>query len=460
MAVHSKVPDVGADRGGAIVARLERLPLTSWQIRTRIVVGAATFFDAFDALSIAYVLPAIAPVWHLSSLDIGLLISAGYFGQLIGALGGGYLAERFGRKPIILGSVFWLGVFSLACAFSANYTTLLVLRTIQGLGLGAEVPIAATYISELARSETRGRFVLLFELIFPVGIIMAGFVATWLVPQFGWPSLFVAGAFPVLLAFVMSPYIPESPRWLVTRGRFKEAERTTTRIERSVEKAFGAPLPPVPPLGSALGALAPSLADLFGPLYRQRTLVVWVAWFATYFVGYGLITWLPSVYQRVFKLPLDISFRYTLITSVVGFIGSLACALLIDRIGRRRWFTSSFVLAAVCLFSLWYIGASSPELVLVLSSAAQLGIASLSLSLYLYTSELYPTRTRAIGIGAGTAWLRVASIIGPFVVGGMINESGIDGVFFLFGLVSAIAAVVIALFATETRKRLLEEISP
>ncbi len=193
--------DIGLDRGGAIVARLERLPLTSWQIRTRIVIGAATFFDAFDALSIAFILPVVAPIWKLSAFEIGFLISSGYIGQLIGALGGGYLAERYGRKPVILGSVFWLGVFSLACAFSTSYSMLVVLRLIQGLGLGAEVPVAATYISELARSETRGRFVLLFELIFPVGIVSAGFIASWLVPHFGWPALFVFGAIPALLCF-------------------------------------------------------------------------------------------------------------------------------------------------------------------------------------------------------------------------------------------------------------------
>jgi putative MFS transporter len=156
---------------GNILARIERLPLSSWQIKTRIIVGTATFFDAFDALSITYVLPAVVPAWKLSPGAIGWLISSGFLGQLIGALIGGWLAERIGRRPVIVAAVLWFGLFSLACGWAWDYDSLLVLRLLQGLGLGAEVPVAATYISELARAKGRGQFVLLFELVFPIGLV-------------------------------------------------------------------------------------------------------------------------------------------------------------------------------------------------------------------------------------------------------------------------------------------------
>ena len=175
MSVSQMVPPQGIAAGAAtaedILARIERLPLSSWQIRTRIIVGTATFFDAFDALAITYVLPAVVPMWKLSPAAIGWLISAGFLGQLIGALVGGWLAERIGRRPVIVAAVLWFGLFSLACGWAWNYESLLVLRMLQGLGLGAEVPVAATYISELARAKGRGRFVLLFELVFPLSLI-------------------------------------------------------------------------------------------------------------------------------------------------------------------------------------------------------------------------------------------------------------------------------------------------
>src|SRR5215472_4779062 len=198
-----------------ILPRIERLPLSSWQIRTRIIVGTATFFDAFDALSITYVLPAVVPVWKLTPTAIGWLISAGFLGQLVGALIGGALAERIGRRPVIVAAVLWFGLFSFACGWAWNYESLLVLRLLQGLGLGAEVPVAATYISELAKAKGRGQFVLLFELVFPIGLVAVAVVGRWIVPV-GWQYLFFVGGLPALFAMFMMRHLPESPRWLAS----------------------------------------------------------------------------------------------------------------------------------------------------------------------------------------------------------------------------------------------------
>lgn len=450
-----------SERSSLIVARLERLPLSRWQATTRLIVGAATFFDAFDALAIAYAVPAVAPAWHLSPLLIGILISAGFAGQLIGALCGGLLAERFGRKPVIVASVAWFGVLSLACAFATGFWPLAVLRFLQGLGLGAEVPVAATYVSELAKTANRGRFVLLFELVFPIGLVASGFAGAWIVPHLGWQYLFVLGGAPALIALALSRTIPESPRWLASRGRLDDAERTTTLIEEKVRRALRvASLPPAGPAAAPVIEKRPSLQDLFGPVYRRRTYVVWVCWFATYFVNFGLVTWLPSVYQNVFHLPLDQSLRYALATSAFGFAGCCLCAVMIDRIGRRPWFAGSFLLAAAGLLALAAIGPSTAARVLVFATIAYLGVSSLSLGLYLYTAELYPTRIRAIGVGAGTAWLRIASIISPFIVGNLIGNGGLGTIFLIFGLVSLAAATVTYAFALETAGKSLEELSP
>jgi MFS transporter, putative metabolite:H+ symporter len=443
-----------------VLARIERLPLSSWQIGTRIIVGAATFFDAFDALAIAYVLPVIVPLWKLAPAQIGTLISFGFFGQLIGALVGGSLAERFGRRPVIVVAVLWFGVFSLACGFAWSYQSLLVLRFLQGLGLGAEVPVAATYISELAKAGGRGRFVLLFELVFPLGLLAAAVLGRWIVPTFGWQYLFFVGGIPALFALVMMRNLPESPRWLASRGRTAEAADAIAFIEKQVERATGKPLPAIAPVSRPVATKRGSWSDLFGGVYLRRTLVIWVCWFAAYFANYGLATWLPTVYQSVFKLPLDQALTYGLAAPMAGLTTSLACALLIDTIGRRIWFAAAFAGAAVGFLVLWWVGPTTAERVLVLTTLSYMCISTLSLALYLYTAELYPTRVRALGTGTATAWLRLASILGPQVVGFVIAGGGLGNVFLVFGLVVLFASVTVALFATETKARVLEEISP
>ena len=441
-----------------IVARLERLPTSWWQVKARIIVGVATFFDAFDALAIASVLPVIVPLWKLTPPEIGVMISAGFLGQLLGALLFGWIAERYGRMNAMVGSIALFGVMSLACALAWDYRSLLVLRTIQGIGLGGEVPIAAVFISELAKAQGRGRFVLLYELVFPVGLVAASLLGLWVVPHLGWQYMFVIGALPALLALVLRSLLPESPRWLAVRGRNAEAEAGMSLIETETQKATGQPLPPVKPVVSTSDKGA-SWSDLFGPFYLRRTLVVWVIWFAAYFVNYGLTIWLPTLYRTVFKLPLDVSLRYGLITQAVGLLGTLICALAIDHVGRRLWFAVSFAAATLALAALALLPAPTAEQVLTFMTIAYFFISSINIGVYLYTPELYPTRVRALGVGAATAWLRLASMIGPTVVG-MMLAGGLPSVFVTFAIVAAIAAVITGVFAVETKGRVLEEASP
>ena len=441
-----------------IVARIERLPTSWWQVKARIIVGAATFFDAFDALAIASVLPVVAPLWKLTQPQIGFLISAGFLGQLVGALLFGWLAEHHGRMTAMIWSIALFSMMSLVCAFAFDYWSLLVLRAIQGIGLGGEVPVAAVFISELAKAKGRGRFVLLYELVFPIGLVAASLVGLWVVPRLGWQYMFAIGALPGLIALLLRRLLPESPRWLAVRGRHSEAEAAMAYIESETLKATGEPLPPVKPVVSTLEKPA-SLADLFGPLYMRRTLVVWVMWFCAYCVNYGLAIWLPTVYRTVFKLPLEQSLKYGLITQVVGLLGTLICALVIDHVGRRLWFAWSFAAAAVALAALAVYQAPTAEQVLTCMTIAYFFISSVNIGVYLYTPELYPTRVRALAVGTATAWLRFASIIGPTVVGTMI-ASGLPAVFLTFAAVAGIAAAITGLFAVETKGHVLEEASP
>jgi len=457
MSAHEAVA-AGSGSIDDVVARIERLPVSWWHVKTRIIIGVATFFDAFDALAIAFVLPVLVPLWKLNGPQIGFLIAAGYVGQLAGALFFGWLAEHYGRIPAIVCSILIFAVMSLACAVTWDYNSLIGARIVQGFGLGGEVPVAATYISEIIRAKGRGRFVLLYELVFPVGLVSTGLVGSWVVPRFGWQWMFVIGALPAFVAIVLQRLLPESPRWLATHGRSTEVQAAIARIEHETEKSTGQPLPAPQPLVLREPQRA-SWSDLFGPLYLRRTMVVWVIWFAAYFFNYGLVVWLPTIYSTVFKLPLQQSLHYGLITQSVGFVGALTCALTIDHVGRRPWFAFAFAVNAIALGSLFILGPDSPQRVLVLVSSGYFFVSVLSIGVYVYTPELYPTRSRAIAVGTATAWLRFASILGPSIVGAIVGY-GLGNVFLLFAAVAVVGAIVTGLFAVETKGRLLEDISP
>jgi putative MFS transporter len=454
----SDTSTVGAGSVDDVVARIERMPISWWHVRTRLIIGVATFFDAFDALAIAFVLPVLVPAWKLNGPQIGFLISAGYIGQLVGALFFGWVAERYGRVTAMIWSILIFAVMSVICALAWDYNSLVAARVIQGFGLGGEVPVAATYISELARAKARGRFVLLYELIFPVGLVATGLVGSWVVPRFGWQWMFVIGAIPAFLAFFLQRLVPESPRWLATHGRRAEAQASLAWIERETERSTGRPLP-TPQIVVRSGQRAASWSDLFGPTYLRRTLVVWVIWFAAYFFNYGLVVWLPTIYSTVFHLPLQLSLQYGLFTQAVGFVGALTCALTIDYVGRRPWFAFAFLVNAIALGALFVVGPDSPQRVLAFVSSGYFFVSVLSIGVYVYTPELYPTRARAVAVGTSTAWLRFASILGPAIVGAIVG-SGLGRVFLLFAVVALIGALITGLFAVETKGRVLEDVSP
>jgi len=443
-----------------IAARIERLPLSPWHLKLRVIMGAALFFDAFDALAIAYVLPVLIGMWKLAPAQIGLLISSGFAGQLVGALFFGWLAERIGRVGGAIWTIGIFSVFSVVCAFSWNYESMLFFRFIQGLGLGGEVPIAAAYIGEIAKADRRGRFFLLYQVVFAVGLAGVAVVATWVVPNLGWQWMFYIGALPALVALVLRRLLPESPRWLASRGRMEEADRAMTSIEEEVSKHGAMPLPPLPGNIPPVIRRGAGWGELFSSLYKRRTLAVWVMWFCAYLVTYGLAGWLPTVYRTVFKLPVQQALQYTMITPVVGVVAALGCAYFIDRTGRKPWFSAAFLLGSLPLLALSQGAATNPVNVMVLSTLSWFFITTISLGLYLYSSEIYPTRVRALGTGTGTAWVRLASIIGPFVVGLILPRGGLDGVFLLFAIASIAGGVTTMLFAIETRGKILEELSP
>lgn len=443
-----------------ISARLERLPMSRWHVKARVIVGAVTFFDGFDQLMIAYSLPELAPKWGLSSAAIAWVIAIGGIGMLVGALGGGWLADRVGRLNVIMGSLALYALMSLGMAFTDSLLLFLVFRFVQGIGLGAEVPVAASYIGEITKAHRRGRFVLMYEVIFPIGLVASAVVSAWVVPNFGYKVLFALGALPVLLLPLLRN-LPESPRWLASRGRLDEAEAAMAAIEEEITTRYGKSLPAAVPLPAVeVEVKRARFAELFQGVYLPRTLMLAAIWLTAYFVNYGIASWLPTLYHKTFDLSVDTALRYSIVTSVAGLIGCVVVALLIDGVGRRVCISVSMVLCSTMLFMLAAVGTGSATQVLFWSAGSALFVFAVNMALYVYTAELYPTRMRALGCAFGGAAGRLGIIVGPLVVGFVLGTgSSLTVLFVMFGLVALLGATVVALFAVETKERTLEEIS-
>jgi len=424
-------------------------------VQARLIVGAATLFDGVDTLVIAYALPVLTAAWHLSSQKAGILISAGYVGQLIGGVCFGWLADRIGRVSTIRYTIAIYAALSLICALSWSYSSLLVFRVLQGLGLGGEVPVAATYINEFAKARTRGRFFLLYEQAYSAGRLVAAVLGVWVVSHFGWRYLFLIGGLPAAFVIFLRRRLPESPRWLAEQGRMEEAAQAIRAIEVKAHQ----PSSPIPAMSPPLPHAKLDWKELFRGVYRARTVTAWVLWFAAFLLLNGLANWVPTLYTTVYRLPLATALRYGLISSVAGFAGCVAVAFLIEWTGRRPWYILAFFMAGAACVSLWLASAPTARVVLVLTSVTLFFVNSIAMVVFLHTPEIYPTRMRAFATSMASVWLRVASIIAPLFVGYTIARSSLSVVFLVFGLTAWLAAFV-ARFSVETKGRTLEEIAP
>jgi len=442
-----------------VVARLERLPYCSWHLKMRLIICTAWFFDAFDSIAIAYVLPPLIGMWHLTPPQIGSLIGVGFLGQLVGAIAFGWIAEHWGRRNSMLVTLLIFSLGALACAGAQSYMMLLSLRFIQGIGLGGEIPLMAAYVNEFAHAKDRGRFSVSIQVLFSFGLVIVALVGVYVVPHWGWQWMFVIGAIPALLAIPMRAVLPESPRWLASRGRYVEADEALSRIE-DIAARDGKPVPALPADLPHVVEARPRIIELFRGIYLRRTITVWLMWIGAYFVSYGITAWMPSLFRTVYQLPVQQSLTYGFINSGIGFAGALSALYLIEAIGRRRMFMLSLGGCAAALLSFAFLPQLSAAGTLTVATIGFFFLSSTLLSLATYTAEIYPTHLRALGGGVASAWQRGASVVGTTVVGWVLPYYGINAVFVMFGLFALMGALVTAFFAIETRGQVLERVSP
>ncbi|HUR20591.1 MAG TPA: MFS transporter, partial [Vicinamibacterales bacterium] len=278
----------------SLLARLDRLPLSRPHYRLLFIGGLGYTFDGMDASIVSFLLPSIQPLWHLTNAQLGAVSSAGIFGYLFGAVTAGIVADRFGRRIVMMGALGWYALFTVVAAFAPNFLFFVAARTLCGFGTGAESAIIAPFLSEFVPSRQRGWFIGTLAGFFSFGFVGAALLARFVVAgsPHGWRTAQLLTALPVVMLLWWRRVLPESPRYLLSRGRVTEADAVVSALERSIVATTQQPLPQATG-DDAAGVVqtrhtpGDALRFLWGPTMARRTAVVWLLWFVQTFSFYG-----------------------------------------------------------------------------------------------------------------------------------------------------------------------------
>lgn len=429
--------------------RLDRLPFTRRHRRLLIGSGTGWALDAMDVGLISFIVTALAAQWNLDAYQVSWITSIGFVGMMIGAAVGGLLADRIGRRQVFALTLLIYGLATGASALAGGVAALMVLRFLVGLGLGAELPVASTLVSEFAPARIRGRVVVLLEAFWAVGWILAALIGTFVIPaggDDGWRWAFVIGAVPAFYTVFVRLGLPESVRFLERRGRTAEAERVVREFEAD------AGVEPVPSTLLPVEAPQPWTA-LWSARLAPRTLSLWLVWFGVNFAYYGAFLWIPGLLVRA-GYPMVRSFQYTLIITLAQIPGYLLSAFLIERWGRRPTLITFLIGSAVSAVAFGL--STTPTQIIVSGMALSLFNLGAWGALYAVTPEIYPTTLRGTGAGSAAAFGRIASVIAPLSVPPLLGIGGQPLVFVVFAAAFALATVA-CLGLPEWRGKQLEE---
>ena len=399
--------------------------------------GACLIMDGFDVQAMGYVAPALIADWGITKTALGPVFGAGLFGMLIGSLIFGTLADKIGRRPVLIGSTLFFGLCMIVTAHAATIPELLVLRFITGLGLGSIIPNAIAIAGEYSPSRIRVRTMMIISAGFIVGAAIGGFVSAAIIPAFGWQSVFyVGGVIPLALAVVMYFVLPESLQFLVMRGdRDATVSAVLTRIDASYAPAPGTRYAVVAP--ARKGAL---VAQLFREGRARATLLIWVVSFMNLLVLFFLSNWLPVLIKDA-----GFSTHYAVLAGtalqVGGLCGTLALSWWIERNGFSKALIASFLLAATAIMMIGQVQTSLPLLFVTIFIAGFCVVGSQP-AINAMAATFYPTSLRSTGIGWSVGIGRLGSIIGPVIGGELLRlEWSMGALFIAAAAPAAIAAV-------------------
>jgi MFS transporter, putative metabolite:H+ symporter len=444
----------------SIAQRIERLPLGSFHRRFIALVSLGGWFDFYDIYMMAYIGATLQDSGFLTLQQFSTVIAAGFLGMFTGTIIFGMGSDRMGRRSAFVAMLLIYSAFTLAGAFAPSAGWLIALRFFAGIGIGAELVVIDTYVSEMVPSGARGRYVAISQMTGFTAVPIVAILVRVLAPTHflidGWRWVMVIGSMGAALAWYFRRRLPESPRWLESRGRHAEAERIVAALE--AESLSGDSRDTTKSPISADGAVQErsSFAELWRPPYRRRTIML-VVFHALQTIGYyGFANWAPTFLLRR-GVSLVHSLEYTMLIALVSPLGPALAVLTSDRI-ERKWaiVTMALLIAALGLgFAFW----SAP--VLIVASGALVTLCSnwFSALLHAYQSELFPTRLRATGVGFTYSWSRLSAVFSSLLIGTVLGRGGVGAVFTLLAAAMCGVALVIGVFGPRTNRIALEQLA-
>lgn len=378
-------------------------------------VGVAWLFDAMDVGLLSFVIAALKGEWALNTVQMGWIGSVSSLGMAIGAILFGILADRIGRKKVLLITLMMFSLGSLASAFASGLMVFLILRLLIGAGLGGELPVASTLVSESVAPAHRGRAVVLLESFWAAGWLVSALIAYYVMPTWGWRAALILTGLCALYGLWMREGIQESPQFTgeTTKPSFMAAMKAIWAKE-----------------------------------HLRATIMLWIVWFMVVFSYYGMFLWLPSV--MVMKgFSMINSFAYVLIMTLAQLPGYFTAAWLIEKWGRKKVLATFLIGTAISAFG---FGMATSAVTLIISgillSYFNLGAWG---ALYAYSPEQYPTAVRSSGSGLAAGVGRIGGIVGPMFVGALLTQGvGFTTIFGIFTIAVLIAVAAVVFLGRET----------
>ncbi|HET8925672.1 MAG TPA: MFS transporter [Candidatus Acidoferrum sp.] len=434
-------------------ARLDRLPISSFHRRILGLIAIGMFFDGFDVYAAATILGATLRSGFSTLAQNAQFVSVTFLGMMLGSFLTGFLGDRFGRRFTYQANLAVFGLASIASAFAPSMPILIFLRGIMGLGLGAEIVVGFSTLTEFVPPQARGKWLGALSVAVVTALPISALAGALIIPRFGWRIMFVLGGIGALVVWYLRKSMPESPRWLESIGRGEEADALLQSIESEVAQQNGA-LPPAAQTAAAQPSR--SLAALLTPLLLPRMFVGAVTLIVANTLIYGFVTWLPTFFVQEGR-SVARTFAYSLIISMGAPIGSAIGTFTADSWGRKPTIIGASLLTI--LLGGIYPFIKDPVLLPIGGFLLMIPIyVQVTLLFAIYIPELFPTEVRMRAAGICNTFGRGATILTPFLVVTLYRSSGVGGVLSLMIGLLAVQAIVVLLLGVEPRKRRLEDL--